>query len=83
MLEVDAEQQATLTVRDTGLGFPEDLDFRNTDSLGLQFVCLLTEQLWGIIELKRGEGTEWTLTFPLTGTSTREEANGHGSDPQR
>jgi PAS domain S-box-containing protein len=76
-LEVGPGQQATLTVRDTGVGFPEGLDFRTTDSLGLQLVCLLTEQLQGTLTLTRCEGTEWTLTFPLAGASMREEED-HG-----
>ncbi len=71
-LQVAPEQQAVLTVRDTGIGFPEGLDFRTTDSLGLQLVCLLTEQLQGTIRLERHEGTAWTLTFPLAGPSTTE-----------
>ena len=48
-----------------GVGFPEDLDFRQTDSLGLQLVCVLTEQLEGTIELAREGGTRFTLTFPV------------------
>ena len=43
-----------------------DMDFRHTDSLGLQLVCLLTEQLGGTIELDRASGTQWTLKFPLS-----------------
>lgn len=59
-----------LMVRDTGVGFPEDIDFRQTDSLGWQLVCLLTEQLRGAIALERGDGTTVTITFPLlTGES--------------
>jgi PAS domain S-box-containing protein len=73
-LQVDPEQQAILVVRDTGVGFPEDLDFRSTDSLGLQLVCLLTEQLQGTISLERHAGTAWTLTFPLAGASTAARA---------
>src|SRR5437763_15706734 len=38
-----------LSVSDTGVGFPAGLDFRQTTSLGLQLVCLLTEQLDGTI----------------------------------
>ena len=71
-LEVGPGQRATLTVRDTGVGFPEGVDFRTTDSLGLQLVCLLTEQLQGTLTLTRRAGTEWTLTFPLAGALTRE-----------
>jgi two-component sensor histidine kinase len=54
----------TLSVRDTGIGFPADLDFRHTDSLGLQLVTMLTEQLGGTITLFRGCGTAFTVTFP-------------------
>jgi PAS domain S-box-containing protein len=71
-LQVAPEQQAILSVRDTGVGFPEGLDFRTTDSLGLQLVCLLTEQLQGTIRLERRAGTAWTLMFPLAEASTRE-----------
>jgi two-component sensor histidine kinase len=53
----------TLIVRDDGVGFPEHVDFRNTDSLGLQLVCTLTDQLDGEIELNRGGGTEFRITF--------------------
>jgi two-component sensor histidine kinase len=42
-----AAEQATLSVRDTGIGFPEGFDFRNTESLGLQLVGMMTEQLRG------------------------------------
>jgi PAS domain S-box-containing protein len=54
----------TLRVHDTGVGFPEDLDFQNTDSLGLQLVGMLTEQLGGTIALARERGTTFTVTFP-------------------
>jgi PAS domain S-box-containing protein len=53
----------TLIVRDNGVGFPENVDFRNTDSLGLQLVCTLTDQLDGAIELNRTGGTEFKITF--------------------
>ncbi|MGD0235319.1 MAG: histidine kinase dimerization/phosphoacceptor domain -containing protein [Syntrophorhabdales bacterium] len=53
----------TLIVRDNGVGLPESVDFRNTDSLGLQLVCTLTDQLDGAIELNRIGGTEFKITF--------------------
>jgi PAS domain S-box-containing protein len=66
-LAVAPGNQALLSVRDTGRGFPLDVDFQNTDSLGLQLVCLLTEQLRGSITLERQGGTHWQVTFPLSG----------------
>ncbi len=53
----------TLTVADNGNGFPEGVDFRNTDSLGLQIVNVLVEQIEGCIELKRNNGTEFIIRF--------------------
>ena len=50
-------------VKDNGIGFPEDLDFRNTDSLGLLIVNSLTEQINGKIELDKFNGTEFKITF--------------------
>jgi len=64
----------TLMVRDNGCGFPEHLDFRDTESLGLQLVCALTEQLQGTITLERNGGTTFTLTFMLPGAQAGGDA---------
>jgi len=57
-----------LTVTDNGIGFPADQDFRNSQSLGLQLVIMLTEQLHGTVKLlsdqTRVEGSRFTVTFP-------------------
>jgi len=55
-----------LTVADNGIGFPADLDFRQTDTLGLQLVCVLTAQIGGSIELDRSNGTRFTIEFEPT-----------------
>jgi len=52
-----------LTVSDNGIGFPKDLDFHNTTSLGLQIVIALINQLGGTIELNREGGTEFKILF--------------------
>ena len=52
-----------LTVADNGKGIPEEIDFENADSLGLQLVNILVEQIDGCIELKRNHGTEFTIWF--------------------
>jgi two-component sensor histidine kinase/sensor domain CHASE-containing protein len=59
----DVDGQYVLTIRDNGIGFPEDLDFRNTDSLGMQLVVSLVEQIEGNIELIRDSGTEFRIKF--------------------
>lgn len=52
-----------LVVSDNGIGFPEEIDFRNTDSLGLQLVNNLVKQIDGEINLNRSNGTEFKITF--------------------
>jgi PAS domain S-box-containing protein len=54
-------------VTDNGIGFPEDLNFQQTDSLGLQLVNSLTSQIGGKIQLKRNNGAEFKITFKDVG----------------
>lgn len=55
----------TLTVvyRDTGIGIPAEMDWRNTQSLGLRLVNTLVDQLNGTVELDRSAGTEFTMVL--------------------
>jgi PAS domain S-box-containing protein len=62
-LRAEADAQVVLSVGDSGVGFPPGIDFRHTDSLGLQLVGLLTEQLGGTLTLDRSEGTRFTIRF--------------------
>ena len=57
------KESLILTVSDTGIGFPEGIDFRNTTTLGMQLVISLVEQLDGTITLDRSAGTTFTITF--------------------
>jgi PAS domain S-box-containing protein len=52
-----------LTVTDNGKGISEEIEFQNADSLGLQLVGILVEQIDSCIELKRDHGTEVTIWF--------------------
>ena len=60
------EARLRLTVSDNGVGFPKDLDFRNTESLGMQLVTTLAEQLDGTIAMRNGTGTTFEISFPET-----------------
>ena len=53
-----------LKVQDDGVGFPENLDFRNTQSLGMRLVNTLAKQLQGSIEMDRSLGTIFRILFP-------------------
>lgn len=52
-----------LIVSDDGIGFPDGINFRETESLGLQLVLTLVEQLEGNIELDTSCGTAFKITF--------------------
>jgi PAS domain S-box-containing protein len=52
-----------LIISDNGIGLPEDVDFKKTDSLGLQLVNSLVDQLDGEIELDRRHGTQFKINF--------------------
>ena len=52
-----------LTISDNGIGFPEDLKFKNTDSLGLQLVNSLVDQIDGEITLDTSQGTKFKIMF--------------------
>ncbi len=54
-----------MIVQDNGIGLPNNLDWRNTDSLGLSLVYdLVTEQLEGSIQVERHQGTVFQIQFP-------------------
>ncbi len=54
-----------LKVSDNGIGFPKDLDFRKIESLGLQLVVHLAEQLKGTLDLEKNQegGTAFKVSF--------------------
>ncbi len=60
---LEEEGKVYITVEDNGIGLPEDFRIDETDSLGLQLVQTLTDQLDGTLEFKTGGGTKYLLTF--------------------
>lgn len=52
-----------LKVSDDGIGFPTDIDYKNTTTLGLQLVNSLTQQIDGEIDLNTSHGTEFSIKF--------------------
>ncbi len=62
----DNGQRYLLCIEDDGVGFPEDIDFRNSESLGLQLVATLGEQLNAEIALERTEGTRFEILYPAS-----------------
>lgn len=62
-LSSGADEWISLAVRDDGVGFPADLDFMNSRSLGLQLVDMLVKQLQGRIEMKNDNGASCVVRF--------------------
>jgi len=57
------EDDLILLIGDNGKGLPKHIDYRNTESLGLQLVVTLTDQLSGTIELHLEKGTNYSIVF--------------------
>lgn len=58
-------KENTLIVSDNGVGFPSGFNWRNTESLGMQLVQILSEQIDGEINLIDSPGTCFELRFNL------------------
>ncbi len=59
----ESSQEFTLLISDNGVGLPTGMDFKNTDSLGLQLVNALVDQLGGAIVFEGRVGTTFRITF--------------------
>jgi two-component sensor histidine kinase len=55
--------QLILKVVDDGVGFPKDFDIAQSDSLGMQVVNELVEQLSAKLTISVDNGTEFKLSF--------------------
>ncbi len=67
-ISIDVEEKGdTIIYRfaDDGIGFPADIDFENTRTLGMQLVVSLVNQLLGRITLRREKGTAYEIVFPV------------------
>jgi PAS domain S-box-containing protein len=82
-LHTTSHNKLTLNVSDNGAGFPTDVDFRNTESLGLQLVNALTGQLGGTVDLVRNGGTTFSITFPKVKHAVKRRRDENGKDADR
>ena len=63
-LKADSPQKYNLMIHDNGIGFPENFNWEETQSLGLNLVKLLSRQLDGSIQLETdGVGVGFHLIF--------------------
>lgn len=51
-----------LIISDNGVGLPENIDYRNTNTLGFQLIHSLAEQLNGKVEITNRDGVKFEIT---------------------
>ncbi len=51
------------TVKDNGIGLPDDFDISTANTLGMQLVNSLTMQLHGDLEIENKDGTSFSISF--------------------
>jgi two-component sensor histidine kinase len=62
-VSLDNGGKIQLVVRDDGVGLPEDLDVKQSETLGLQLVTMLVEQLQGQMNIENKNGTTFEIIF--------------------
>jgi len=62
-LQPSGDGKFILSVSDNGVGFPAELDFHKTETLGMQLVNMLVDQLDGTISLEGEPGTRFKVVF--------------------
>ena len=62
------KENIILAIWDDGAGFPKTVDYKNTESLGLQLVISLSEQIGGKIKMEsaKDKGTQYIIAFRKT-----------------
>jgi two-component sensor histidine kinase len=58
------EDYYILTISDDGNGMPAEFSFDNITSMGMEIICILTNQLDGDIQLIKNNGTTFRISFP-------------------
>jgi two-component sensor histidine kinase len=59
------EDEAILSVTDTGVGTPANPESKRTGSLGLRLIHMMAQQLQGTLALHSAQGTAVEIRFPL------------------
>ncbi len=62
---LDPVRGCTLQISDTGVGLRKEIDVRRAKTAGFRWVQVLTKHLQGRLEVRRDDGTQISLTFPL------------------
>lgn len=65
-------EKVNIEIGDDGIGMPENFIVEDSESLGLQLVDSLVEQLDGAFEIDSSNGTHFKIEFPLDSTIEHE-----------
>ena len=59
------DNKYSLIVSDNGIGFPKELNYKNSDSLGLKLIHSLSDQIGADVKLDTTNGTKFEITFEV------------------
>ena len=65
MTQNEENTRYLLTVSNTGVPFPDDILLDNPNTLGLQLISTLVDQIGGTVELRKKPNTIFTVKFPV------------------
>jgi two-component sensor histidine kinase len=54
-----------MIISDNGIGIPANINYRSTETLGLQLVVTLVNQVDGLVNYEGNSGSKFIITFPL------------------
>ena len=58
-----ADGKINLLIKDNGIGLPDDFEIEKSESLGMQLILALTNQLDGELKLSHENGTSFSISF--------------------
>ena len=58
-----ADGRINLLIKDNGVGLPNDFEIEKSESLGMQLILALTNQLDGEVKLSHEKGTSFAISF--------------------
>jgi two-component sensor histidine kinase len=61
----EKNRQYILTLSNTGNPFPEEIELEHPETLGLQLVSTLVQQIKGTIDLQKQPHPVFTICFPI------------------
>jgi two-component sensor histidine kinase len=62
-VKIDGDGFVEASVYDDGIGIPESVEFRRTQSFGLNLIDLLADQIGGSVTVDRAAGTRFVIKF--------------------